>query len=187
MKKLLFALLLTSSFAGLAQDKFNPPVKKGTKLTYTIFTNGNSLPFSASVDSLGKEYVKLVWTIEGIGTGRWIMKKKSLESATHGYWNQPTPDIDEDLSDDMTVLILSKAQWTGLQQDKKLTYNDAPFTVKQGDAIPIRLNGKTVDAIQLDGPGSTVHLWVLNNPDFPALLKVEGNPHGVDLEISNIE
>lgn len=187
MRILLFALLLISSFAGLAQDKFNPPVKKGTKLSYTLFTNGQSIPFSASVDSLGKEYVKLHWTIEGVGTGNWVMKKKSLESATHGYWNQPTPDSDEELSDDMTVMILSRAQWNGLQQDKKLTYNDAPFTVKQGDSIPIRLNGNTVDAIQLDGPGGNVHLWVLNNPDFPALLKVEGNPHGVDLEVSNIE
>lgn len=187
MKKLLFALLLISSFAGLAQDKFSPPIRKGSKLSYTLFTNGNTIPFSALIDSLGKEYVKLKWNIEGIGTGTWVMKKKSLESATHGYWNQPNPDSEEVLDDDMTVIVLSQAQWNSLQQDKKVTYNDAAFTVKQGDAIPVRLNGKTVDAIQLDGPGSNVHLWILNNPDFPALLKVEGNPHGVDLEVTNIE
>jgi hypothetical protein len=184
MKKILFVLCLFSSLASLAQEKFSPAIKKGSKISYTLYTGGNTLPFLASIDSLSKEYVKIGWNIEGLGTGGWIMKKKSLESATHGYWNQPSAGSDEELADDMTVLVLSKAQWNGLQQNKKFDYNETSFTVKEG-GTPIKIGGKTIDAIQLEG-GST-KMWILNNPDFPALLKVEGNSHGVDLEVVNIE
>jgi hypothetical protein len=183
MKKILFAICLLASLSGIAQDKFIPAIKKGSKLTYTVFTDGNSLPFIASVDSLSKEYVKIGWNIEGLGTGGWIMKKKSLESANKGYWNQPNPGVDEDLADDATVMILSKAQWSSLQQNKKMDYNESAFAVKDG-GNPIKVGGKTVDTIYLEG-GST-RMWVLNNPDFPALLKVEGNTHGIDLEINSI-
>ena len=187
MRKILFALLLTSSFAGLAQDKLNPPIKKGSKFSYALFTGGQTIPFSASIDSLGKEYVKIGWNIDGIGTGGWVMKKKSLETASKGYWNQPNPDSDEVLADDMTVMILSKAQWNSLQQNKKFDYNESSFALKADGATPLKVNGKTVDAIQVETAGGNTKLWVLNNPDFPVLLKVEGNSHGVDLEVSNIE
>jgi hypothetical protein len=187
MKKVLFALFLMSALTTVAQDKVNPGVKKGTKFTYTLFTGGNSIPFTAVVDSLGTEYVKIAWNIEGMGTGGWVMKKKSLETATHGYWSQPTAGTDEDLGDETTVLMLSKAQWNSLQQDKKFVYNDQTFTVKQGEQTGLKVGGKTLDAIQVEGPGGTTRLWILNNAAFPALLKVEGNSHGVDLELNNIE
>lgn len=187
MKKVLFALSLMSALATVAQDKVTPVVKKGSKFTYTLYTGGNSIPFTAVVDSLGAEYVKIAWNIEGMGTGGWVMKKKSLETATHGYWSQPTAGTDEDLGDETTVLMLSKAQWNGLQQDKKFVYNDQTFTVKQGEQTGLKAGGKTLDAIQVEGPGGTTRLWILNNAAFPALLKVEGNSHGVDLELNNIE
>lgn len=176
-----------SASAAIAQDKVNPVIKKGSKFTYTLYTSGQTIPFTALVDSLGGEYVKIGWTIEGMGSGGWVMKKKSLEGATHGYWNQPTPGTDEELTDETTVLILSKAQWNSLQQDKKFVYNDQTFTVKTGEQGGLKAGDKTIDAILVEGPGSNARIWILNNPSFPALLKVEGNPHGVDLTINNIE
>lgn len=187
MKKLLFALCLMSAVAAFAQEKANPTIKKGSKFSYTLYTGGQTIPFTAVVDSLGTEYVKIAWNIQGMGTGGWVMKKKSLESAVQGYWNQPTPGTDEELADESVVLIISKAQWNSLQQDKKFVYNDQTFTVKQGDQAGLKAGDKTLDAILVEGPGGTTRLWVLNNPAFPALLKVEGNAHGVDLELINIE
>ncbi|MDF2191019.1 hypothetical protein [Paraflavitalea sp. CAU 1676] len=187
MKKLLLVLSFFSAVTVLAQDKLNPVIKKGSKFSYTLFTGGQNIPFTAVVDSLGSEYVRIGWTIEGMGSGGWVMKKKALESAKHGYWSQPTAGTDEELSDETTVLLLSKAQWSSLQQDKKFVYNDATFTVKQGDQAGLKVGGKSYDAIQVEVAGSSARLWILNNPAFPALLKVEGNPHGVDLELGNIE
>lgn len=187
MKKLLFVLCLMNAAAAVAQEKVNPVIQKGSKFSYTLYTNGQAIPFSAMVDSLSNDYVKIGWNIEGMGTGGWVMKKQSLENATHGYWNQPTPATDEVLADDITVLILSKAQWAALQQDKKFVYNDLTFTVKAGEQTGLKAGGKTFDAILAEGNEGKTRLWILNNPAFPALMKVEGNGHGVDLELSNIE
>lgn len=186
MKKLLLALCLLGSLTTFAQDKVNPGIKKGSRFSYTIYTNGQTIPFTAVVDSLGSDYVKIGWALEGMGTGGWVMKKKSLESANRGYWSQPTAGTDEELPDESTVMILSKAQWNGLQQEKKFSYNDATFTVKEG-AGGLKIGDKTMDAVLAEGPGGNTRLWILNNPAFPALLKVEGNPHGVDMEIITIE
>lgn len=187
MKKLLFVLCLISAVSAVAQDKVNPVVKKGTKFTYTLYTGGNTIPFTALVDSLSAEYVKIGWNIEGMGTGGWVMKKKSLESATRGYWNQPTAGTDEELADEMSVLIISKAQWNSIQQDKKFVYNDQTFTVKQGEQAGFKSGDKTIDAILLEGPGGNSRIWILNNSAFPVLVKLEGNPHGVDLELTGIQ
>lgn len=186
MKKILFALCLMSALASLAQDKTIPVVKKGSKFTYTLFTGGQTIPFTAVVDSLGSEYMKIAWNIEGMGTGGWVMKKKSLESASRGYWSQPVAGTDEEIADEHAVMIISKAQWNTLQQDKKFVYNDATFTVKEGSG-GLKAGDKTFDVVLVEGPGGNTRLWILNNPAFPALLKVEGNPHGVDMEVLTIE
>lgn len=187
MKKILFALLLMSAASGLAQDKINPVIKKGARINYTLYTSGQTIPFIALVDSLGSEYVKIAWNIEGIGDGAWVMKKKSLENAYRGYWNQPIAGSNEELPDEMTVLILSKSQWNSLQQDKKFVYNDNTYTLKQGDQPGLKAGGKTYDALLVEGNGGATRLWILNNAVFPVLLKVEGNAHGVDLELNSID
>ncbi len=57
------------------------------------------------------------------------MKKKSLESATHGYLEPASRRaLMRTWRDETTVLLLSKAQWNGLQQDKKFVYNDQTLT-----------------------------------------------------------
>ncbi|WP_276479522.1 hypothetical protein [Paraflavitalea pollutisoli] len=186
MKKMLLAFCVLSSACLFAQDKVNPVIKKGARLSYTLLTSGQNIPFTAVIDSLSSEYVRIGWTIEGMGTGGWVMKKKSLESAKNGYWTQPTAGTDEELGEETAVLLISKQQWNMLQQDKKFFYNDATFTVK-ADQPGLKVGGKNIDAILVEGPGGSTRLWILNNPAFPALVKVEGNPHGVDLELNTID
>lgn len=186
MKKMLLALCLVYSAGLFAQDKLNPVIKKGSRFHYTLLTSGQTIPFTAVIDSLGSEYVKIGWTIEGMGTGGWVMKKKSLETAKNGYWSQPTAGTDEELSEETAVLLISKQQWNSLQQDKKFVYNDATFTVK-ADQSDLKIGGKNIDVILVEAPGGSTRLWILNNPQFPVLVKVEGNPHGVDLELNTVE
>lgn len=186
MKKLLFALCLFCASAAFAQDKQNPAIRKGSRLNYSLFTGGQTIPFTAVIDSLGPEYVRIGWSIDGIGTGAWVMKKRSLETAKNGYWSQPTAGIDEELGEETAVLLLSKQQWNNLQQEKKFIYNDVTFTVK-AEQTGLKVGGRAIDAILVEGPGGTTRLWVLNNAAFPALVKVEGNPHGIDLELTTIE
>lgn len=187
MRKILLAIFLIGSLGAAAQEKLNPPIKVGSKLAYSLSVDGQTMPFIASVDSISADYVKLGWAIEGLGTGAWIMKKKSLESATFGHWNSPAPGEEEVIPDHTTVLILSKAQWKALSTNKKFDYSGTIFSVKTEGATPVKVGGKVVDAIQVASPDGVTQFWILNNANFPALLKVEGNPYGVNVEISYIE
>jgi len=187
MKNIFLAVSALVSLSAVSQDKLNPAVKQGTKFTYVIHTGGQDYNFSASLDSVSANYVKMGWNIEGMGSGGWIMKKNSLEKATHGFWDQPTAGSDVDLSDDQAVLMLSKAQWQSLQKEKKITLDDQSFVVKTPtDQQLQKLNGKVLDVVLLEAANG-YRIWVLNNASFPMISKIEGNPRDIDLDLQSID
>ena len=112
MKRILFAFAISVFAISLyAQDSYTPVIKQGSKLKYTVTTgSGQDIPLLISVDSIVPDYLKLGWNIEGMGSGGWIMKKKSLEMALRGWWDEPSPGNDIDIADEQTVLIFSKLQ-----------------------------------------------------------------------------
>lgn len=172
-----------------AQDALNPSIKKGVKLHYTVNTgDGQELPLLISVDSLAPEYVKLGWNIEGMGAGGWIMKQTSLNKATRGWWGEPVAGSHIDIADEQTVLLMSKAQWNDITTNKKLEYDQQSYTVKQPtEQQQLKLNGRVLNVIMLEGQNGTSRVWILNNPDFPAVVKIEGNAMGIDLWVTAID
>jgi hypothetical protein len=188
MKKMLLLLGLFSAFVSFSQDKYSPDVKQGAKLNYVVFSEDQQIPLFISVDSLSSDFVKLGWNIEGFGNGGWVMKQKSLQSANRGLWNEPMNGMDQELPDEQTVLLFSKSSWDALQKDKKADYDMQSFTVAElKDDQQLKLNGKTVDVLLLQGENGSTRIWLLNNPSFPAILKIEGNTMGPDLELRSIE
>jgi hypothetical protein len=128
------------------------------------------------------------WTVEGYGSGTWVMKSKSLESGTKGYWDQPLVGQQVDLPDDQTVLLFSKAQWDMLQKDKKVIFDQQTFTVKTpSEQQQLKISGKPVDAFYLENPNGATRIWILNNATSPVLLKIEGNTLGADLTLNSVE
>jgi len=188
MGKIIFSLCLLITTAGFAQDKYAPAIKQGTALHYTVYAQGQNIPCVFSFDSVASNCIKVGWNIDGLGTGSWLMKSKSLESGTKGYWGQPTPGMQEELGDDQTVLVFSKAQWASLQKDQKINFDQQTYTVKKPtDQQVLKLSDKPVDALYLENESGSSHLWILNNPSFPILLKIEGNTAGPDIAISSVE
>jgi hypothetical protein len=186
MKNIFTALSLLLALSTTAQDKYSPTVKQGTKFSYQIFANGQTITSNFSLDSIANDYMKVGWSIDQLGTGAWIMKSKNLNSATRGYWDQPSPGTQQEIPADQTVLLFSKAQWASLQKDKKLNFDGQTFTLKEPtEAQQLKLAGKTVDALLLEN--QNCRIWILNNPTFPILLKIEGNTVGVDITVSAIE
>ena len=190
MKRILGAFAISVIAITLhAQEAFNPPIKKGVKLHYTVNTgDGQQLPLLISVDSIAPKYVKLGWNIEGMGAGGWVMKENSLNNATRGWWGEPVAGSDMDIADEQLVLMLSKAQWNAISKDKKTEYDQQNYHVKQpSDQQSLKLNGKTLNVIMLESLNGASRVWVLNNPLFPAILKIEGNPMGIDLWVTSID
>jgi hypothetical protein len=118
----------------------------------------------------------------------WIMKNKSLESALKGYWGEPSPGTQEEVPDDKSILVFSKAQWDMLQKDKTMSFDQQTFGVKAPtEQTQLKLAGKPVDAFLLESSNGTTRIWILNNAAFPVLLKIEGNTLGADLTINSVE
>lgn len=188
MKKIILALCLLLALSSWAQEKISPAIKQGTKLNYSAFVNGQNFPCIFSFDSVNTGYIKVGWTVEGFGSGAWIMKSKSLESALKGFWGQPTPGIQEVVPDDQSILLFSKAQWDMLQKDKNMSFDQQTFSVKAPtEQQQLKLAGKPVDAFFLENSNATTRIWILNNAAFPVLLKIEGNTLGADLILNSVE
>lgn len=186
MKKIFLIAAMFISVASFSQDVLKPAIKQGTKFKYLAHVEAQDIPMVLSVDSLAPNYLKLGWEIDGYGAGAWIMNAKSLESATAGYWGNPSPGVDEKVPDDMHVLVLSKALWNSISKDKKMDYEQMTFTVKEAtDAQKLKINGKAVDAVYLES-GTGTKLWILNDASFPIMLKIEGNTKGPDLIVSDL-
>lgn len=187
MKRILFAAFLVLTIGGHAQDKYTPDIHEGTKLNFTVLNDENT-PLVISVDSLAADRIKLGWNIEGYGTGGWIMKQKSLDSATRGWWNDPVVGTDDEISDEQTVLIFSKVLWDELQKNKKADYDMQTYTIKEPtEEQQLQVNGKIIDFLLLEGQNGSSRIWLLNNSKFPAIIKIEGNTMGPNLVLNTIE
>lgn len=188
MKKIIYGICLLVAVQAVAQEKYVPAIKQGTALHYAAILNGQNFPCTFSFDSVAADYVRVGWNVDGFGSGSWIMKKKSLDNGTRGFWTQPTPGTQEEMGDDVTVLLFSRAQWDALQKDKKINFDQQTYTAKTpSEAQLFKLSGKTVDAIFLENQNNTTRIWILNNATFPVLLKIEGNTLGADLTLNSVE
>jgi hypothetical protein len=188
MKSIFFGFSLFVAASSFGQDKYSPAIKQGTKLNFSAVVNGQTFPCVFSLDSLTAAYVKVGWSVEGFGSGGWVMKSKSIESGTRGFWSQPQPGTVEDLADDQMAIMFSKAQWEMLQKDKKINFDQQTYTVKTPtEQQQLKISGKTVDAYYLESSNGSTHIWILNNATTPLLLKIEGNTLGADLTVNSVE
>ena len=49
------------------------------------------------------------------------------------------------------------------------------------------LGGQPVDVLHVVAQNETTQLWILNNPDFPFVCQIKGNPLGIDIKLNSIK
>lgn len=165
-----------------------PVIKQGSKLRYEIVTSNGVMPLTIRLDSLASDFVKLGWMMENQSSGSWIMKKQSIESAIGGYWNQLEPDMAVELQGTQSTVFLSKGLWDALQKDKKILFDTKTYQLKSpSEKQQFKLGDKLVDALFMETEDASSRIWVLNNPVYRVMLKIEGNSAGVDAELKSID
>ncbi len=183
---LCFSILLFSSFSLSAQSSLE--IKKGTALSYLLYTQGQQIPMYISVDSLSEDLVELGWMIDGLGSGVWKITRPALENSVKGWWDSPSDGIEQEFSGDQSILLFSKKQISDLQANKKIEYAGREFFLTPvTDASRLKLDGKELNTHFLQSSDGSSKIWVLKNPNFPAIVKFEGNSYGVDLELSAVK
>jgi hypothetical protein len=187
MKKicvLIFALILSN--IAVAQ-KFVPKVGVGTVLNYNIIatSSGQQIPLVLSVISIN-DPMKLKWDLPGIGTGSFLIPSKAIESGTKMRLEEPSPNVDTKFKDNETIMFISKSSFAELVKDQTFTINKIKFTVKASDT-PVQINGKDADVLHAVNAKGDVEIWILNNPDFPVICKLTGNPGGIDFDLRTVK
>jgi hypothetical protein len=184
-KTIYCSLLLFLSTGMQAQEPLN--IKQQTVLQYTIKVNGHSFPMFFKIDSLSENKVTLSWSFENGRSGKFIVTKPSLDSASFAYFNPPNDGEELVLPTTHSLLSFSKKGYADLQKNKKTTFDAAPITVQpKSSGNVFMLDGKIIDAIYAESE-SGAKIWILNNASYPLMLKMENNPNGVDAELTVVQ
>jgi hypothetical protein len=123
------------------------------------------------------------------GSGGYVINtKNSMETANKGYWGQLNNGEDMTMPADQSIIIFSRAIWNAAQKDKKFTFDMQDFIVKEQPAdIIFKLGDKLVNAVYAETANASVRVWFLNNAAAPIIVKMEGNPMGIDFFLQSIE
>ena len=187
MKKLLIlAGCSLLSFSAWAQ-KYVPQIKNGTVLNYTanVRAMGQTLPTILTITELNAP-MHIKWLINGLGTGTYEISGKAIQSGTKMALREPGFEPVTKLKDNETLGFLSKDTFNTLVTTKAFELNGLKFTVTEG-APAYMLDGKETDTFYAVSANGKTKLWVLNNPDFPLICKIEGAQQGIDLTLNSIQ
>lgn len=187
MKKLLFLLSITFLYTAAHAQKYVPQFKNGSVLTYTAHARnlGQDIPLTLSLASIS-DPVTMQWSIPGYGSGSYVFTAKGMQSANRMALREPDMDEVTKLKDDETLAVLSKDTYNSLVTNKSFELNKQAFTVAT-DTTTYMLNNKPLDITYATTANGKTKLWIINNPAFPVIYKLQGGPMGVDLTLSALK
>jgi hypothetical protein len=168
--------------------KINPELKIGTTIEFEIDAQGQTLPLFLKISAIGDDGIVFDYDMLNGMAGKFINSKLNLEKGNSLNWDQPVPGEERRLADNQTIAMVSRTFLKELKQNKKSSYDGVEFILKD---IPkgneIVLAGKELDAVYIESADGNMRVWVLNNDAFPILLKLDGNPGGINLSCKEIK
>lgn len=159
-------------------------IGQGSTLDYLVHTPNGDVPVSAVLSIVSDEEVRFDWIMHQF-TGRFRTAKASLDSARRGYWNPPVDGEDLTLDNSQCLLQLSKACWKDIQLNRLMVFGSARYVVAKR-SVPYEAGSHTIDCLYLESENGLSMLWVANNEKLPMILKTEGNPDGVNVELITV-
>lgn len=186
MKKLLFILSITLSSAAFAQTG-SLTFKVGTKFDYAMDFNGQDIEYDLTIKSMGDPLI-FEWDVPSYGTGTYELSAKGLQSGTGLNFEQVQPGTATKLKDAETVILVSRDAFAGLKKTGNLNYMNLAFMKKtEASPLSITVKGSLLNLIHVVSVNGTVQLWILDNPGFPLLVQIQGNPLNINYTLKNIE
>jgi nucleoid DNA-binding protein len=186
VKKLYLSFLLIAAYSASSAQKYIPEIKEGTVLNYGVISQatGQQAVVALTIASLG-DPIKINWNIQFVGFGSFEMSAGAMRSATKTIAEEPAPDEVTKLSDDRTVIVLSKDTYTSLVTTKSFKLNGYTFNVL-GDTSAFKINNKDADVFHAVTTKGHRELWILNNPGFPLICKSQKVTGGIDYTLTGI-
>jgi hypothetical protein len=191
MKYLTLILALSLGvFCSHAQQavKIKPELKTGTIIEYELDAQGQTLPLFLKISSIGEDGIVYEYDMTNGMAGKFINSKINLEKGNSLNWDQPVPGEERKLADNQTIAILSRTFLKELLLNKKSNYDGMELMLKdQPKGTEFVAGGKELDVVFAESSDGSTRYWILNNADFPILMKIDGNPAGINLICKDIK
>jgi hypothetical protein len=187
MKKInLLLAFIVSSIIVSAQAPASP-IREGAVLVYNVYPEGGELQSELLLERISPDTVVIGWSIPAsMRSGRRTMAGSSLQTSKMGFWEPPFTGEDILIPADQSMLVLSKAVYMQAKTVGRMQYDGLQFVVANAKASVFEASGLKLPAIEMKSESGMAHIWLLDNPEFPIILKYEGNPFYVDIQIVGV-
>lgn len=186
IRKISFAILF--SFTGLASygQKVNPVIQAGTTFQYTFNLHGQTAPYQLTVGRLS-DSLTLNWSIRDLAGGTYLIVPKALNAATHLNFAQPQPSAKVVLKEHETFLLISRTQFRNLKRNGQFMYDNTVYQLREAAQSDIvKIGEQVLDVLHVAATDETTEFWILNNPNYPFICQIKGNPLGIDIKLNAI-
>lgn len=193
MRKLIyiFSFLFTFGFAASSvAQPVTPELKEGLKVSYAVNYFGTKYNFIVTLKELGKRKVVYEYQMDATGTmtgGKVTMKQTAIDSAvkTDNFFQ---PGENKSL-DEMTSGFVSRKVYETLTKGKEIKMENTNAKKKfKAAPVPegqeIKIGDKVIDALYAVSEDGKEKFWILKNPEFPMVLKMD---LGWTISITTIE
>jgi hypothetical protein len=188
LRFLLAAIFIPIIIQGQTEtSKFKPQLKAGMILDYEVYTDGETVPLLLKIASIGGDGIIFNYEWQNSTVGKLINSKSNLENGMLLNWDAPVPGEERRLEDNQTIIILSRPFFKELKSESVAKYDGLDLyltSVPKGSEIIV--DGKEIQSIFVQTRNGASRYWILDNEEFPLLLKLEGNLLGVDLALKKI-
>jgi len=186
---LILALSFGFFFSQAQQSlKVKPELKVGTMIEYEVNAQGQTLPLFLKISAIGEDGIVFDYDLQNGMTGKFVNSKMNLEKGSSLNWDQPVPGEERKLADNQTIAIVSRTFLKDLKQNKKASYDGMELLLKDlPKGSEMMYDGKEIDALYAEASDGAVKYWILNNDEFPMLLKFDGSAAGISLMLKEIK
>jgi hypothetical protein len=182
-----FGLMSSVSFSQQA-SKLSPELKQGTTMEYELNAQGQTFPMFFTISSIGAEGITFDYNFAGSVQGKFINSKTNLEKGISLNWEQPQPGEERKLPDEQTIVMVSSSFLADLKKNRKSTYDGAELTLKD---IPkgseLMIGTQELDAVYSESADGSIKYWILNNNQFPVILRLDGHPSGISMVCKDVK
>ena len=175
MKKLACLMIAALLSSALYAQKYVPQIKEGTQINYsaTVKALGQTAALTLTIQSLS-DPLRMKWVVPQLGTGTFEISAKALESGNKMAIKEPAMSEVTRLKDNETLAVLSKTTFNNLSANKKFELNGQTYVVMDDpNTQPYLINNKEADVIYASTANGKNKIWVLNNPDFPLVVRTQ--------------
>lgn len=174
-------------FAGAQTAKIKD-IKVGTVIKLDVNTQGQTYPLTLTTSSVTADELVFSFDLMGSMSGKFINGKGNFEKGIRFNWDQPFASEERTVPDDQTLLVISRTVLKELKTNKKSAFNDQTLLLKDlPTGQELSIGGTQIDVVYAESEDGGTKYWILNNDAYPVILKLSGNPAGIDVELKDFK